>query len=233
MAREHFTFFESYHESFKDLPPEVVGQIVQAMCAYYFDGEDIELEGLPRTIFSLIRPVLDSSIKKSENGAKGGAPKGNTNALKTSKKQAKNNLNTSKKQAKTSDKDKEKDKDIEKDNSEDNKLSSSSSITDDDVNEIIDCWGRTYTPLSQISPTRFEALMLLLRVFTAEDVKRAIKLSKQSSFLQSKTWFTFDWLIKQDNITKVLDGNYKDREEPQKIQLQILGEKWGIDNDDE
>jgi len=82
---------------------------------------------------------------------------------------------------------------------------------DDAVLQILKCWGDTYSPLSQLSPTRFEALLMLLKVFTAEDVKKAIKMSKESKFLQSKTWFTFEWFIKQDNLAKILDGNYKDK----------------------
>ena len=95
MDRSRFSFFKSYYESFKDLPENVVGLVVKAMGAYFFEGEEPELEGLAKSVFSLIKPVMDSSKKKAENGAKGGAPEGNTNALK----QAKNNLKTSKKQA--------------------------------------------------------------------------------------------------------------------------------------
>lgn len=114
MDNKYFSFFESYHKSFKGLPPKVIGEIILAMGNYYFDGEETELKGTSKIVFELIKPVLESSRKKSENGAKGGAPKGNTNALKTSKKQAKNKQKQAtvvlEKQAKTSDKEKDKDK---------------------------------------------------------------------------------------------------------------------------
>lgn len=90
-------------------------------------------------------------------------------------------------------------------------LNSSSAATGDDVQEIIDCWNANYNPISLVSPTRYEALRELIRIFTIADVKRAIKKTKESKFLQSKTWFTFDWFIKQDNLAKILDGNYKDK----------------------
>lgn len=119
MDNKYFSFFESYHKSFKGLPPKVIGEIILAMGNYYFDGEESELNGTSKIVFELIKPVLESSRKKSENGAKGGAPKGNTNALKTSKKQAKNKQKQAtvvlEKQTKTSDKEKEKDKDKDKD----------------------------------------------------------------------------------------------------------------------
>jgi len=115
MDKRYFSFFESYYKSFKGLNPKVVGEIVLAMGAFYFDDEEIELKNVSKNIFELIKPVLESSKKKSENGAKGGAPTGNSNASKTSKKQPKNKQTTSKKQAKTSDKDKEKDKEKDMD----------------------------------------------------------------------------------------------------------------------
>ena len=117
MAREQFSFFESYYRSFKSLPPEVVGQVVQAMGSYFFENEEAELDGLSKSVFELIKPVLNNAIKLSDRGAKGGAPKGNQNASKQQKnnlKQLKNNIETTNGQHKTSDKDKDKDK--EKDN---------------------------------------------------------------------------------------------------------------------
>lgn len=120
---KQFTFFESYYTSFKNLPPEVVGEVINAMGAYFFDDETIELGAMSQAVFALIKPIMDSSKKKAENGRKGGAPKGNSNAkkqLKNKQKQANDNQKTSNKQAKTSDKDKDKDKDkeikIEKEN---------------------------------------------------------------------------------------------------------------------
>lgn len=114
MDKRYFSFFESYYKSFKGLNPKVVGEIVLAMGAFYFDDEKIELKNVSKNIFELIKPVLESSKKKSENGAKGGAPTGNSNASKTSNKQPKNKQTTSKKQAKTSDKEKDMEKDMDK-----------------------------------------------------------------------------------------------------------------------
>lgn len=119
--KDKFSFFASYYESFKDLPPEVVGKVVLAMGAYFFEDKETELDGLARPVFTLIRPVLESSKKKAENGAKGGAPEGNSNAkkqAKTSKEQPKNKQKQAEvvfseekkidfEQAKTSDKDKD------------------------------------------------------------------------------------------------------------------------------
>ena len=63
MEKESFTFFRSYYESFKNLPPETVGEVVLAMGSYIFDGEEVELEGIPKAIFELIRPVVERSME--------------------------------------------------------------------------------------------------------------------------------------------------------------------------
>ena len=96
----NFIFFSSYYEAIKELPVEKQGQVYKAIVDYAMEAIEPDLKGIQRSIFTLIKPYIDSSKKKQEYGAMGGAPMGNTNA----KKQAKNNLTlnkeTSQKQAK-------------------------------------------------------------------------------------------------------------------------------------
>ena len=97
---KNFIFFSSYYEAIKELPVEKQGQVYKAIVDYAMEAIEPDLKGIQRSIFTLIKPYIDSSKKKQEYGAMGGAPLGNTNA----KKQAKNNLTlnkeTSQKQAK-------------------------------------------------------------------------------------------------------------------------------------
>ena len=113
MSKDNFPFFESYYESFKNLPPEIVGQIVLAMGANFFSDSDTELSDIPRAIFELIRPVLENSKHisevRSEAASGHGAPSGNKNASKNKQKQ------TNDKQKQTTDKQKQTDKDKDKD----------------------------------------------------------------------------------------------------------------------
>lgn len=52
--------------------------------------------------------------------------------------------------------------------------------------------------------------------YTLEDFKRLFEKTESSSFLKggnAKNWrATFDWLVKDANMAKVLDGNYDDRD---------------------
>lgn len=104
MDKKHFSFFESYYRSFKGLPPKVIGEIILAMGALYFEDEEVELKGLSGSVYELIKPVLESSKKKAENGAKGGSK------TKAKGKQSESKTKASDKQT-PSDKDKDKDKD--------------------------------------------------------------------------------------------------------------------------
>lgn len=80
--RDFFTFYRSYYESIQELGNEDRLIIYEAIMNYMFNGIDSELQGIPKMIYGLIKPTLIKSKKLSDNGKKGGAPKGNKNAVK-------------------------------------------------------------------------------------------------------------------------------------------------------
>ena len=94
--RESFIFYKSFYESIKELEESSQYKIYKAIFEYQFENKTSELNGIEKAIFTLIEPQLSANNKKYENGKKGGAPKGNSNASK----QPKNNLKTTKKQPK-------------------------------------------------------------------------------------------------------------------------------------
>jgi len=66
-----------------------------------------------------------------------------------------------------------------------------------------------------LSENRKKAIKARLRVYTVDDFKVLFQKAEASSFLKgsnSRNWSaTFDWLIKDGNMAKVLDGNYDDK----------------------
>ena len=80
MKRESFVFYKSFYESIKELDPSDQVQIYNAIFNYQFEGEESELKGICKSIFTLIIPQLEANNKRYLNGLKGGAPKGNRNA---------------------------------------------------------------------------------------------------------------------------------------------------------
>ncbi len=105
IERDSFVFYRSFYEGIKELDFEQQGRVYNALFGYALNGEETNLTGAEKTAFVLIKPQIDANNIKYENGKKGGAPLGNTNAKKqsknkrkTTKKQPKNNQETTKEQ---------------------------------------------------------------------------------------------------------------------------------------
>lgn len=80
--RDYLTFYRSYYEAIQDLKDVERLQFYEAIMSYMFDDIELELDGITKTIFNLIKPTLAKSKQNSKNGSKGGAPIGNKNANK-------------------------------------------------------------------------------------------------------------------------------------------------------
>jgi len=76
MTRDSFIFYRSFYEAISILPRDVQGEIYTAIIEYGLYGKETEqLKPVARSIFALVKPLLDSSIARYENGKKGGRPK--------------------------------------------------------------------------------------------------------------------------------------------------------------
>ena len=74
----------------------------------------------------------------------------------------------------------------------------------------------SFPKLRTLSDNRKKAIKARLHSgFTYEDLEQAFKMTENSSFLKGKNdrnWSaTFDWIIKDSNLTKILEGNYTDK----------------------
>jgi len=75
---DSFVTYRSFHEALKDLPPEQYGKIMYAINEYALNQNEIELSGVEKIAFTLIKPQLDANLKRQENGkygSLGGRPK--------------------------------------------------------------------------------------------------------------------------------------------------------------
>lgn len=68
MARDSFIFYRSFYESIKEIPEDAQLQVYKAISIYALEQEEIELTGIPKAIFSLVKPQLDANYKRYENG---------------------------------------------------------------------------------------------------------------------------------------------------------------------
>lgn len=72
VERMQFTFYRSYYEAISVLPKKDQTAVLLAVCAYALDNKEPNLSGTAKAVFTLIRPTLDTSRRKSQSGKKGG-----------------------------------------------------------------------------------------------------------------------------------------------------------------
>ena len=78
MEREGFVFYRSFLEAVKGLDDSTRLQCLDAIVDYGIYGEEKDLSGIPKMVFTLIKPQIDANNKRYEDGKKGGRPKKTT-----------------------------------------------------------------------------------------------------------------------------------------------------------
>ena len=81
--------------------------------------------------------------------------------------------------------------------------------------EIVDEYNSTcksFPKVTALSDARKKAIKARLKIYSLDDFKKMFKLAEESDFLKgnnNRNWTaTFDWMIKDSNMAKILDGNY-------------------------
>lgn len=105
-----------------------------------------------------------------------------------------------------------------------------------DYQQIADMYNETcvsFPRLTKLSDSRKKAIRARLNTYTVEDFRKLFQMAESSSFLKGsndRNWAaTFDWLIKDSNMAKVLDGNYADKKGGEEIGVSDKG--WGSPQD--
>jgi len=69
-TRDSFIFYRSFYQSVRKLPAKDKAEILDAVCSYALDGEEIAMGVVPEAIFTVIKPNLDANRRKWANGCK-------------------------------------------------------------------------------------------------------------------------------------------------------------------
>lgn len=69
-GRNSFTFYRSYWESINNLPQKNQMELYKAIIEYSLDRAEPKLTGVSKTIWILVKPVIDSGYIKYQNGSK-------------------------------------------------------------------------------------------------------------------------------------------------------------------
>jgi len=104
-----------------------------------------------------------------------------------------------------------------------NSKSNSKSKNNIDYQLIADMYNDTcvsFPKITKLSEKRKKAIKARLNNYTMDDLKKLFEMAESSDFLKGKNeknWSaTFDWLICDGNMAKVLDGNYANGSSQQK-----------------
>lgn len=119
MERKQFTWYRSYYDALKEIPAEEFRAIVLAVCAYALDGEDPELSGVARAIFTLIRPTLEVGRSKAENRSRAEQTSLSAEQTDNKRKQTENKRKQTDNKPEQTRKEKEKEKEREKESEND------------------------------------------------------------------------------------------------------------------
>ena len=105
----------------------------------------------------------------------------------------------------------DKEEDIERDKEED--IEKEKNIIN--YQKIVDMYNDTcvsFPRVKSLSEARRKAIRARLKTYSVDDLQRVFEKAEASNFLKGangRNWnATFDWLLKDSNIAKVLDGNY-------------------------
>ena len=87
-----------------------------------------------------------------------------------------------------------------------------------DCQEVADAFNETCVSLPRVlklTNKRKKAIKSILKKYSLEELKNIFKKVEDSSFLNGSSgkWSgaTFDWLLKESNLIKVIEGNYDDK----------------------
>lgn len=67
--RKAFTFYSSYYESIKELPTINQQELYKAIIEYSFEKKDVKLTGISKSIWCLIKPLLDKEETEATRGS--------------------------------------------------------------------------------------------------------------------------------------------------------------------
>ena len=95
---DSFIFYRSFYDAIEEADDQSQLQLYRAIALYALNREEPQLTGIIKAVWMAIKPQIDANFNRYVNGCKGapygkkgGAPKGNSNARKTTPKQPQNN----------------------------------------------------------------------------------------------------------------------------------------------
>lgn len=218
--KESFVLYNRYLDCVEPLTMEERGVLLTAILCYTSGEELPEMSRVVKTSFWFIKSQLDADSAKYEETCKKRSDAGKKSALKKQQKTTKETNDNKSEQVSTNPTDNENDND----NDNENVIR---------YQQIADMYNDTcvsFPHLTKLSDRRRKAIRARLKAgYTIDDFQRLFELAESSEFLKGgngRNWSaTFDWMIQDGNMAKVLDGNYQSGEPTQKGENHDTGRK--------
>jgi predicted phage replisome organizer len=126
------------------------------------------------------------------------------------------------------------DTDIDKDKEEDKEREKDKRINYQLIADMYNDICISFPRLTVLSDKRKQAIKARLNKYTVEQIKEVFEKAEASDFLKGSNnidWqANFDWMMKDSNFAKILDGNYENKTHTQKISQAIPQPQQGSGN---
>lgn len=229
--RSQFTFYRSFFDAISKIKKGTDRvKAYDMICAYALNQTEPDLTDAPEAVaivFDLLRPVFDKAKAKSENGQKGGSKSKSDDKQIASKPEA-NEEQTAKEKEGEKEKEREREVEVEKEKGKENFPAGSKpdaqrpapppspAVPYDEIQALYNRLCPSLPKCTAMSEARKKALKARIRSgYTLDDFRRLFENAEGSEFLKgqnNRNWAaTFDWLVADANMAKVLDGNYDNR----------------------
>lgn len=220
---DSFVFYKSYYDAISLLKPEQQVLMYNAICSYSLYDDVPELPATEMAIFTVIKPTLDSNLKRREDGKKGGRPKKSSEEKTSGFKKEKpvvlekdENEKPNENENENENEDENEDENVNGEIKPDKpSLPSPSNPNVETVVELYHEICKSYPKIKSISEARRKAVRARLRTYDLGEFRAVFGKAEESEFLKGKNdrdWSaTFDWIIKDSNFAKILDGNYDNK----------------------
>lgn len=222
--RDSMVIYRSFYEAIKDLPAQAQAEVWKAVFELGFNFNEIELNGIAKTIFTLIKPNIEANIKRFKNGKEPKQNRSKTEAndkQEQSKMEAKQKQTTSKTEA-NKDKDVDVDKDVDKEDDLEADQAQKSNLTPWQVLkkfksiQMADIHARYIYIETEAVGKSWELWFLANRAELAE--KRDIK----------AMWRSFDWYANNanENAMKAKSKKPIQQEGPRARDIMKINQDW-------
>ena len=217
MGKDSGVIYKSFVDAVRELDSDIQLDAYNAYYAYMFDGEEYTGSNpVIKALLIMAKPYIDKANNRYEaaveNGKKGGAPKGNSNA----KKQPENNQKTTRKQP------------------ENNQKTSKNNLTDTVTDTVTDTPKESIAAVKRHARHRFgefkhvllsdEEREKLIREYGEPSTRSAIRKVDEYCERTGKTYKNYNLVLRKWGF----DGVGPPMSEEDQKWMEAIKEKWGI-----